>query len=179
MLYYFRKDKNAAEMQKKKKICVVYGVGAVNDEMCQKWFVKFCIGEFSLDDAPRSGGPVEVDSYQIETLTENSQHYRMWERADILQISKSRKLLLEMKNLSFILQKNLNGFVGQPSRIRIPRHDSFALSHWQAQLSQKRDNASPSMITNTKKCILHIPSPFLPPVATVHCTLLVRTTVDA
>ena len=37
MLYYFRKDKNAAEMQKKKKkICVVYGVGAVNDEMCQK-----------------------------------------------------------------------------------------------------------------------------------------------
>ena len=75
------------------------------------------------------GEPVEVDSYQIETLTENSQHYRMWERADILQISKSRKLLLEMKNLSFILQKNLNGFVGQPSRIRIPRHDSFALSH--------------------------------------------------
>ena len=26
---------------KKKKICSVYGKGAVTDWMCQKWFVKF------------------------------------------------------------------------------------------------------------------------------------------
>ena len=24
-----------------KKICAVYGEGAVTDQMCQKWFVKF------------------------------------------------------------------------------------------------------------------------------------------
>ena len=29
MLYYFKKGKNATEMQKKKKICAVYGEGAV------------------------------------------------------------------------------------------------------------------------------------------------------
>ena len=51
------------------------GEGAVTDRTCQKWFVKFCAGDFSLDDAPRSGRPFEVDSEQIETLIENNQHY--------------------------------------------------------------------------------------------------------
>ena len=60
MLYYFKKGKNATETQK--KICVVYGEGAVTDRTCQKWFAKFRAGDFSLDDAPRSGRPVEVDS---------------------------------------------------------------------------------------------------------------------
>ena len=39
MLYYFKKGKNATEMQK--KICAVCGEGAVTDQTCQKWFVKF------------------------------------------------------------------------------------------------------------------------------------------
>ena len=40
MLYYFKKGKNAtAEMQK--KICAMYGEGAVTDQTCQKWFAKF------------------------------------------------------------------------------------------------------------------------------------------
>ena len=42
-----------------------------------------------LDNAPWSGKPVEVDSNQIETLTENNQCYSMREAADILKISKS------------------------------------------------------------------------------------------
>ena len=58
-------------------------------EECQKWFVKFRAGDFSLDDAPQSGRPVEVDSDQIEALIENSQHYTKQEIADILKISKS------------------------------------------------------------------------------------------
>ena len=51
--------------------------------------MKFCAGDFSLDDAPRLGRPVEVDGDQIETLIENSQHYTMREIANILKISKS------------------------------------------------------------------------------------------
>ena len=39
MLSYFKKGKNTTEMQK--KICAVYGEGAVTDWMCQKRFVKF------------------------------------------------------------------------------------------------------------------------------------------
>ena len=69
MFYYF-KGKNATEMQK--KICAVYGEGAVTDWMSQKWFVKCCAGDFLLDDAPWSGRPVEVGTDQIETLVENN-----------------------------------------------------------------------------------------------------------
>ena len=66
MLYYFKKVKNATEMQK--KICAVYRKGAVTDQTCQKWFVKFHAGNFSLKDAPWSSRPVKGDSDQIKTL---------------------------------------------------------------------------------------------------------------
>ena len=55
-------------MQKKKKIFAVYGEVAVTDQTCQKWFVKFCARDFSLDDALWSGRAAEVDSHQIETF---------------------------------------------------------------------------------------------------------------
>ena len=51
--------------------------------------MKFHAGDFSLDDAPRLGRPVEVDRDQIETLFENNQCYTTWEIANILKISKS------------------------------------------------------------------------------------------
>ena len=53
----------------------MYGEVAVTDRMCQEWFAEFCAGDFWLDDAPRSGRPIEGDSDQIETLIENNQHY--------------------------------------------------------------------------------------------------------
>ena len=49
----------------------------------------FCARDFSLDDAPLSGRPVEVDNDQIETTVENNQCYIKQEIADILKISKS------------------------------------------------------------------------------------------
>ena len=67
----------------------MYGEGAVTDQTCQKWFVKFRVGDFSLDDAPRSGRPVEVDGDQIETIIKNNHCYTTREIADILKISKS------------------------------------------------------------------------------------------
>ena len=51
--------------------------------------MKFYAGDFSLDDAPHSGRPVEVDHDQIETLTKDSQHYTMQEIDDKLEISNS------------------------------------------------------------------------------------------
>ena len=66
MLYYFKDGKNATETQK--KICVLYGEGAVTDRKCGKWFAKFCAGGFFLENAPQTGRPVEVDSDQIKTL---------------------------------------------------------------------------------------------------------------
>ena len=113
MLYYFKKGKNATETQK--KICAVYGEGAVTDYTCQTWFVKFHAGDFWLDDAPQLGRPVEVDSKQTETLIKNNRHYAMQETAVILKISKSTKLLVKMKNVSFILWEKPYGLFGQPN----------------------------------------------------------------
>ena len=81
----------------------MYGGGAVTDQTCQKWFAKFCAGDIFLDNTLQSSRPVEVDSDQIETLIENDQCYVMQKIADILKISKSIKLLVKMKNVSFTL----------------------------------------------------------------------------
>ena len=42
-----------------------------------------------MDDAPWLNRPVEVETNQIETLTESHQQYTTWEIVDILKISKS------------------------------------------------------------------------------------------
>ena len=70
------------------------------DQTCQKWFLKFHAGDFSLDDGPWSGGPAEVASDQIETFGESNQCYTMQEIANILKICKPIKLLVKMKNVS-------------------------------------------------------------------------------
>ena len=67
----------------------MYGEGALTDRTCQKWFAKFCAGDFLLDDAPGLGRPVKVDSDQIKTIIENNQCYTTREIADRLKISKS------------------------------------------------------------------------------------------
>ena len=107
MLYCFKKGKNATETQE--KICAVYGEGAVTNQMCQKWFAKFHAGDFLLDDAPWSGRPVEVDSDQIEALTENNQSYTKREITNILEISKSVKLLVKVKKCVFYFMEKTKG----------------------------------------------------------------------
>ena len=86
-LYYFKKGKNITEMQKKKFVQCM-GKGPVTDWMCPRWFVEFCVEDFSLDDVPQSGRPV-VDSNKIEILIESNQHYIMQEIVNILKTSKS------------------------------------------------------------------------------------------
>ena len=44
----------------------MYGEGAVTYGTCQKWYVKFSAGDFSLD-----WRLVEIDSNQIKTLIKN------------------------------------------------------------------------------------------------------------
>ena len=105
MLYYFKKDKNTTEMQNK-KICAVYGEGAVTDQTCQKWFAKFVLEIALWMMLHCQDRPVEVDSNQIQILIENNQRSATQEIADILKTSKSIKLLVKMKMyLSFYRKK--------------------------------------------------------------------------
>ena len=60
----------------KKKICAVYGEGAVTDQTSQKRFAKFRAGDFLLSYyAPWFSRPVEADRDETETIIENNQHY--------------------------------------------------------------------------------------------------------
>ena len=61
MFYYINKGKNATETQC--KICAVNGEGAVIDQKYQKWFAKSCARDFSLDVAPQSDRPFEIDNH--------------------------------------------------------------------------------------------------------------------
>ena len=69
-------------------MCSLYGEGAVTFWTCQKWFAKFPVADFSLDNDPQSGRPVEIDSNQIETLIENNQCYTMKQIIELPKISK-------------------------------------------------------------------------------------------
>ena len=83
MLYYFKKGENTTEEQK--MICAVYGESAVTDRNVSKVVCEVSCQRFSPDDAPWSCRPIEVDSNQIETLSENNEHYTVWEIVDILK----------------------------------------------------------------------------------------------
>ena len=63
MFYYFKKGKNATEMEKK----VAQWEGAVT-ECVKSGLWSFVLEDSSLHDAPQSGRPVEVYSDQIEML---------------------------------------------------------------------------------------------------------------
>ena len=87
MHYYFKKGKNATGTHTHTK-CAVCGEGAVTGQTCQKWFVKFRPGDSSLDDAPQSGRPVDVDNDQIETLIENNHHVGDCRHTQYIQTNK-------------------------------------------------------------------------------------------
>ena len=78
-----------------------------------KGFAKLPAGDFSLNDASQLGRAVEVDNNRIKILIENNQYYGMWEIADILKISKSIKLLVKKKCVSFTKQDYMD-FLANP-----------------------------------------------------------------
>ena len=92
----------------------MYAEGAVTDRTCQQWFATFCAADFSMDNAPEVGRPVEVHSNQIKTLTENNQCYTTQEIAEILKISKST-VIRENEKCVFYFMEKLNGVFGQPN----------------------------------------------------------------
>ncbi|GFT57266.1 histone-lysine N-methyltransferase SETMAR [Trichonephila clavipes] len=68
LLFYYRKGKNA--VQARKKLTDVYGEGVLTVRQCQNWFAKFRSGNFDVEDAPRSGRPIEADKDAIKALVD-------------------------------------------------------------------------------------------------------------
>jgi len=48
ILFFYRKGKNAT--QAANKISAVYGEGAVAERTVRKWFARFKVGDFNLED---------------------------------------------------------------------------------------------------------------------------------
>ncbi|GFT58412.1 histone-lysine N-methyltransferase SETMAR [Trichonephila clavipes] len=63
-----RKGKNA--VQASKKLTDLYGEGVLTVRQCQNWFAKFRSGNFDVEDAPRSGRPIEADEDAIKALVD-------------------------------------------------------------------------------------------------------------
>ena len=102
------------QLKCKKKICVVYGEGAVTNQMCQKQFAKFHAGDLSPDHAPWWGRPIEVHRDQIQTLRTIS-IIPPW-RLPTYSKYPNQKVIGEMKNVSFVLlKKKLSKHFGQPN----------------------------------------------------------------
>ena len=71
--------------------------------------MKFHTRDFSLEDAPWLGKPVEVDSDQIETLIVSiiPHDYTTWEIADIHKISKSIVISENEKCIFYFMGKTI------------------------------------------------------------------------
>ncbi|CAH2265523.1 jg10074 [Pararge aegeria aegeria] len=67
-VFILKKGKNA--VQARKKLTDVYGEGVLTVRQCQNWFAKFRSGNFDVEDAPRSGRPVEADKDAIKALVD-------------------------------------------------------------------------------------------------------------
>lgn len=87
LLFYYRKGKNAVHARK--KLSEVYGNDVLTERQCQNWFAKFRSGKFDVEDAPRSGRPVEADDDTIKALIDANRRITIREIAERLNLSNS------------------------------------------------------------------------------------------
>ncbi|GFX25277.1 histone-lysine N-methyltransferase SETMAR [Trichonephila clavipes] len=94
----YQKGKNA--VQSRKKLTDVYGEGVLTVRQCQNWFAKFRSGNFDVEDAPRSGRPVEADKDAIKALVDANRRITIREIGVRLNLSNST-VYNHLKSLGF------------------------------------------------------------------------------
>ncbi|GFW19124.1 hypothetical protein TNCV_254511 [Trichonephila clavipes] len=66
MLFQLKKGNNA--MEAKRNLCDVFEEEAATARTTQRWFVKFCLGDFSLKNEPRSGRLLDVSTEVLRSM---------------------------------------------------------------------------------------------------------------
>ena len=89
-------------------MCKVYGDNALQERQCQRWFQKFCDGNFDFNDTPRSERPTEVDDDKIKALIESNPRYTTREIAETFNIHHS-SVHDHLKKLGYV--SNLDNWV--------------------------------------------------------------------
>jgi [histone H3]-lysine36 N-dimethyltransferase SETMAR len=70
LLCEFHRGLNAAEAAL--SIWDTYGDKALNASQCRQWFLRFRNNDFSVNDNPKSGRPVEVNNEILRDLVESN-----------------------------------------------------------------------------------------------------------
>jgi histone-lysine N-methyltransferase SETMAR len=99
LLYHFRQGKNASDAHR--EICDTYGVEALSESTCQRWFMRFRSGDIDLEDAPRSGGPVTTNDDEILALVQHNRNLTTQEIADELNIHRTT-IGYRLKKLGYV-----------------------------------------------------------------------------
>ncbi|XP_046813879.1 histone-lysine N-methyltransferase SETMAR-like [Vespa crabro] len=89
LLFYYRKGKNAVKARK--KLIDVYGEVVLTVYASARiWFAKFRFGNFDVEDAPRSGRPVEANKDTIKALVDANRQIttrEIGERLNLLNLT--------------------------------------------------------------------------------------------
>ena len=85
LLYEFKLGHKATEAHG--NLCAVFGEDIPSERQCQNWFKKFRDGDFSIEDEPRPGRPIELDLDAFLDLLRNERRLSTREMASILGCS--------------------------------------------------------------------------------------------
>lgn len=85
LLYEFKLGHTATEAHG--NLCAVFGEDIPSERQCQNWFKKFRDGDFSIEDEPRPGRPIELDLDAFLDLLRNERRLSTREMARILGCS--------------------------------------------------------------------------------------------
>lgn len=104
LLYEFQKGSQASVACK--NLCDTLGSEVVNVRTCQRWFVKFRSGDFSLTEDPRSGRPSKVDNDILRSMLESIPQLTTREIGKKFRINHSTAAR-HIKHLGFILKQSI------------------------------------------------------------------------
>ena len=65
----------------------VYGEGSATERTCQRWFARFNSGDTTLEDKPRSGGPMEANDQALIDLLNDDRRQTTRELGEQLGLS--------------------------------------------------------------------------------------------
>jgi len=82
LIFCFNWKKNAAEAHR--MLIEVYGDTAPTDKSCREWFRRFKVGDFNVEDKPRSGQPKKFEDKELEALLEEDQSQTQEQLAESL-----------------------------------------------------------------------------------------------
>ena len=75
-LYEFKLRQSTAKAAR--RVNQAFVVNSVSERTIQRWFTKFCSGDFSLHDEPRSGRFIVIPDEDLRTLVEANASQTVW-----------------------------------------------------------------------------------------------------